>query len=84
VGLLLRDRYPSIDRIGTVAVPVLVVAGERDRLVPVEQSRRLRAAAPEPKRFVLIAGAEHNDHALLAGDQFIGEVVRFLDEAEVP
>ena len=84
VGLLLGDRYPSLDRIGGVAAPVLVVAGERDRLVPVEQSRRLHAAAREPKRFVLIAGADHNDHALLAGDQFIGAVVRFLDEVAVP
>jgi fermentation-respiration switch protein FrsA (DUF1100 family) len=84
VGPLLRDRYPNLDRIGRVAAPVLVVAGERDRLVPVEQSRRLHAAAAEPKRFMLIAGADHNDHALLAGDQFIGEVLRFLGEAAAP
>ncbi len=80
VGLLLRDRYPSLERIGGVAAPVLVVAGERDRLVPVEQSRRLYAAAPGPKRFVLIADADHNDFALLAGAEFIGAVARFLDE----
>ena len=80
VGLLLWDRYPSLERIGRVAAPVLVVAGERDSLVPVAQSRRLYEAAAEPKRFVLIAGADHNDYALLAGDQFIGEVVRFLHD----
>ena len=81
VGLLLRDRYPSLERIGRVAAPLLVVAGERDRLVPVEQSRRLYEAAAEPKRFVLIAGADHNDYALLAGDRLIAEVVHFLDDA---
>ncbi len=81
VGLLLWDRYPSLERIGRVTAPVLVVAGERDSLVPVAQSRRLYEAAAEPKRFVLIAGADHNDYALLAGDQFIGEVVRFLHDA---
>lgn len=80
VGPLLRDRYPSVDRIGGVAAPVLVVAGERDRLIPVAQSRRLYEAAAEPKRFALIAGADHNDYALAAGDQFIREVTRFLDE----
>ncbi len=81
VGLLLRDRYPSLARIGRAAAPLLVVAGERDRLVPVAQSRRLYEAAGEPKRFVLIAGADHNDDALLAGERFIGEVVRFLHDA---
>ena len=84
VGLLLWDRYPSLERIGRVAAPVLVVAGERDSLVPVAQSRRLYEAAAEPKRFVLIAGADHNDYALLAGERFIGEVVRFLHDAAGP
>ena len=85
VGLLLWDRYPSVERIGRVAAPLLVVAGEQDRLVPVAQSRRLYEAATDPKRFVLIPGADHNDLALLAGDLVIGEVVRFLhDTAAAP
>jgi fermentation-respiration switch protein FrsA (DUF1100 family) len=84
VGPLLRDRYPSIDRIGAVAAPVLVVAGERDELIPAEQSQRLYTAAPEPKRFVLIAGAGHNDYAFLAGSEFIGAVVRFLNGVAAP
>ena len=48
VRWLLRDRFSSIDAIGGVRSPVLVVAGDRDRIVPLEQSRQLfekRAAA---------------------------------------
>lgn len=81
IGPLLRDRYPSLDRIGSIATPLLVVAGERDRLIPPAQSRSLHEAAAGPKRFVLIEGGDHNDHALLAGDRFIGEVVAFLQGA---
>ena len=33
-GLMLRDRYESIERIGRVRAPLLVVAGQRDRIVP--------------------------------------------------
>ena len=84
VGPLLRDRYPSLDRIGRAATPLLVVAGERDRLIPAAQSQTLYEAAAAPKRFVLIAGAEHNDHALLAGDRFIAAVVGFLRERAAP
>ena len=80
VGTLLRDRYPSLERVGRIGAPVLVIAGERDSIVPAAQSRRLYEAASEPKRFVLVPGADHNDFELLAGDRLIGEVLRFLEE----
>ncbi len=80
---LLQDRFESIDRIASVGCPVLVLAGERDRLIPVEESRRLFEAAVEPKHLALIPGARHNDLALLAGPQALDEIRRFLEEAEV-
>ncbi|HYT26091.1 MAG TPA: alpha/beta hydrolase [Actinomycetota bacterium] len=79
VGLLLADRYPSLDRVGRLTVPLLVVAGEGDRVVPAAQSRRLYEAAPEPKRFALVPGADHNDWELLAGARLLDEVLGFLD-----
>lgn len=75
---LLLDRYPAIDQIARVTAPVLVIAGERDEVVPPENSRRLFEAANEPKRFVLIPAAHHNDPALLSGPRLVEEVVRFL------
>jgi uncharacterized protein len=83
VGLLLADRYPSADLVADLTVPVLVVAGERDRIVPAALSRRLYDAAPAPKRFVLVPGADHNDAALLDGRQLVGEILRFLGETGV-
>jgi fermentation-respiration switch protein FrsA (DUF1100 family) len=55
-----------------------VVAGERDRIVPAAHSRRLFDAAPQPKRFVLLPGADHNDLELLAGPRLLDEVTAFL------
>jgi len=78
VGLLLSDRYPSIEQIGQVRCPLLVIAGDRDAIVPPQQSLRLFNAAPEPKRLVMVPGADHNDYALLAGELLIEEVVRFV------
>jgi uncharacterized protein len=83
VGLLLADRYPSADRAADLTVPVLVVAGERDRIVPAALSRRLYDAAAEPKRFVLVPGADHNDAALLDGRELVGEILRFLEGTAV-
>jgi uncharacterized protein len=78
VSLLLRDRYDSAALAGRLTAPLLVVAGARDRIVPLAHSRRLFAAAPPPKRLVVLDGADHNDLDLLAGPRLLGELRSFL------
>jgi fermentation-respiration switch protein FrsA (DUF1100 family) len=78
VSLLLRDRYDSWALIGRVRAPLLVVAGGRDRIVPPGHSRRLFAAAPEPKRLVVLDGVDHNDPELHAGPRLLAELRAFL------
>ena len=80
VRWLLLDRYPSIERIASVHAPLLVIAGDRDDIVPLPLSRRLYDAAVEPKRFVLVPGAGHNDPELLDGSLMLDEIERFLSE----
>ncbi len=81
MSFLLRDRYPSLEKIPEVDAPVMVVAGSTDSIVPVEQSRTLFEAALQPGRYLELQGADHNDWALVAGDQMVGEVVSFLIDA---
>ena len=78
VSLLLRDRYDSAALAGRLTAPLLVVAGDRDRIVPLAHTRRLFAAAPQPKRLVVLDGADHNDPDLLAGPRLVGELRGFL------
>ena len=78
VRWLLRDRFPNLERIAQVTSPVLVIAGDRDQIVPLEQSRRLFAAASWPKTLVVINGADHNDEALVAGPQVIEATLHLL------
>jgi fermentation-respiration switch protein FrsA (DUF1100 family) len=78
VSLLLRDRYDSAANAGRLAAPLLVVAGGRDRVIPADHSRRLFAAAPQPKRLAVLDGADHNDLDLLAGPWLLAELRRFL------
>ncbi len=75
---LLRDHYPNIELIADVDVPVLVIAGSADRIVPLEQSRALFDAARRPHRFVTVEGADHNDWALLAGEESVEAITAFL------
>ena len=59
VRLLMRDRFGSIDRIGRVRAPLLILHGEQDRVVPIGLGRRLFEAAPGPKRFVGLPNTGH-------------------------
>src|SRR6476620_1500961 len=83
VGRMLLDRYPSIERIASVHVPVLVIAGDRDDIVPEQLSRRLYDAAQEPKQYVLVPGVGHNDQELSDGKQMLNEIEGFLSSSGV-
>ena len=78
VRLLLRDRFAAIDQIRRIQVPLLVIAGGHDRIVPIENSRRLYDAAVAPKTLLVLPDADHNDAELLAGEVMIRAIVRFL------
>jgi hypothetical protein len=79
VRTLLRDRYRLAERLASVKVPTTVVYGSRDSIVPPEQSRAVAAAAAGETRVVEIAGADHNDLALLNGEKLIEAVVELAE-----
>jgi hypothetical protein len=78
--ILLFDRYPLAEQLREVRVPVLVLVTERDEIVPAELSRRVFDAAAEPKRYVPLDATDHNDPALLTGDEMLAAISSFLDE----
>ena len=60
VDRLMKDPFRSIDRIGRVTEPLLVLHGERDGLIPIAQGRRIHeAAGSSAKRFVALPEAGH-------------------------
>ena len=65
--LLVPNAYPSLERIGSLRCPLLVVHGERDDIVPFSHAEALLSAAPGPKRLERIPGAGHNDLVLFGG-----------------
>ncbi|MDA0638196.1 alpha/beta fold hydrolase [Nonomuraea sp. MCN248] len=79
VRALLRDRFPVAERMAAVRVPVVVVYGTADTIVPPGQSRAVAAAAAGPATVVEIPGAGHNDPVLLSGPQVIDAVTALAD-----
>lgn len=78
---LVRDRFEVEEAIPSVDTPVLVVLGTADSIVPPELSRRVYAAAAEPKELVELEGLDHNDPGLTSGRGLAEAVERFLAEA---
>jgi pimeloyl-ACP methyl ester carboxylesterase len=74
VRVLLHDRFPVRDVVGTITVPVHVVAGGADEVVPVAQSRAVATAASAS--YVEVPDARHNDPELGHGPLVVGTVVR--------
>ncbi len=58
---LILDRFDSLDRIGRLQAPLLVLHGEGDAVIPVEFGRKLFAAAPQPKEGHFVPGGGHAD-----------------------
>ena len=54
----MMHRPDSTPLLAQVSVPTLVITGEEDEMIPVEESRRMAAAIPGAK-LVIIPGAGH-------------------------
>lgn len=75
-GALVADKFASRDVIARVHMPVLIVHGDHDRVIPFKQGERLFALANEPKQFVRMPGS---DHATLVHDGIYDHIWPFID-----
>ena len=77
VRWLIHDRFDSQSKIGKVTLPLLIIHGEADMVLPVSLGRALLEKANEPKKGVFIQKAGHNNlYDFGAG----GIVLAFLDK----
>ena len=49
VGLLLKDRYENDKKIKNINIPVLVMHGEEDQIVPFKMGKKIYEIANQPK-----------------------------------
>ncbi len=75
------DALSPLDKITQIApMPVLIIAGEGDTLIPAENGRKLFAAAGSPKELWLIHGADHGGTLAAAGSAYAKRVGDFFDK----
>jgi hypothetical protein len=70
-ALLVRGAFPNRERLARLSVPVLLVHGTEDEVIPFAESRSLQAAAPPGAAFLPVEGAGHNDLFEVAGEAYL-------------
>ncbi len=77
-----RDGFNNAGKIETVTVPTLIIHGQEDWIIPVDDGRTLfRRSGAMDKKIVEIPGAGHNDLMLVDPAAYFQSIRRFVDRA---
>lgn len=76
--LLVNQRFDSISKISRLKIPLLLIHGTWDKLVPYEMSQRLYDKAPQPKFQKLIEGGQHQNSGIVAPLEYRAAVSEFI------
>ena len=79
VELLVRDRYQSIDKVGQLSIPMLVIHSPDDEVIPYGHGERLVAASRGARHLRTDGG--HNDGGFLRAPSYRATVRAFLERA---
>lgn len=79
LALLMRNRFDAASRIEGLPCPLLFFHGDRDTIVPIAMGRALFDRAREPKSFVTVPGAGHNDLPWVGGKAYLDRLEGFVN-----
>jgi uncharacterized protein len=84
VEQLLNQRFESINKIDKLKIPLLLIHGTWDKLIPYQMSQRLFDSAPQPKFLKFIEGGEHNNDEIIAPLEYRAAVSEFTRRYLMP
>ncbi len=76
VSLLLKDRYESIKKLKNINVPILVMHGKKDKIVPFHMGKKIYDSANEPKFFYF---SKEDDHMMDYNDDLLKSLSNFIE-----
>lgn len=80
--ILLFDRFNNISKIKSINYPLLFIHGTADRIIPYHQGKTLYEHANQPKQFLTIPGADHNNLIAIAGTRYEQALRDFAQKIE--
>ena len=75
VSFLLRDRFESFKKINNISVPVLIMHGTVDRIVPYYMGKKIYELANEPKFFY---SQEYGEHMIEYDEKLLSALKNFI------
>ncbi len=78
VGLLLNQKFESINKVPRLDLPVLYVHGTADRVIPYTMGLALYERSGGRKRFLAVAGGGHDDNAAVAPGKLGAALRQFI------
>jgi len=79
IDLLIHQRFDSIAKVRSLAIPVLYIHGTADEVIPTEMGQRLYAATPTKKQIVLIPNGGHNNNASTNEPLYLNSIRSFFN-----
>jgi fermentation-respiration switch protein FrsA (DUF1100 family) len=76
---LIDADFRLIDRLPHLALPSLVIHGDRDDLIPPALGKAVFDALREPKSFYLVKGADHNNLPFQGGSAYFTRLRAFVE-----
>lgn len=78
VGPLITQRFESVQKVGQIRSPLLVVHGANDSLIDAALGRRLYEAATGRKHFILVEGGSHFSTMAVGQAQYRQALAQFF------
>ncbi|MEG3835522.1 alpha/beta fold hydrolase [Microcoleus sp. Z1_C3] len=82
IDVLLTQRFDSLSKVDRLQMPVLFIHGTADNVVPVEMSKKLFDAAPEPKQLYIVPDGGHTNVAHIGGAKYLQILSQFLGSSK--
>ena len=77
INLVLKDKYDSIEKIQSITVPILIMHGKKDNIVPQKMGLELFQKANEPKFNYF---PENDDHMMEYNDELLNNIKLFINK----
>ncbi|MEO5898033.1 MAG: alpha/beta hydrolase [Vicinamibacterales bacterium] len=77
IRTVMRNPFESIEKVKRIKAPMLFIHSPEDAVIPIEEGRKLFAAANDPKAFVEVRGG-HIDPAEVDSARMFGAIRDFL------
>jgi len=80
ISFVAGNSFNSIEKIGNIVCPILIIHGTEDQVIPFEMGERIYKEAKAKKQFVRIEGAGHNNISEQLNKDYWLQIYKFLKQ----